>query len=121
MVSGVVTVVVIQCCLMSPFAPPPLLSYWPVPDASAGPRSSETVPIQSACVAGRRHAASPPPIVGTVSYPRPIGRAAAAAGHTHPPPPPGSEETGSHMIRSPDSHLFKTENIFYIFTHFYKR
>lgn len=97
---AVQAVVVVQCCLVSPLTPPPLLSYWPVPDASAGPRSSETVLIRSACIAGRWHAASPPPIAGAASCLCPIGRAAAAAGHTHPPPPPGSEETGSHMIRS---------------------
>ncbi len=85
---------------MSPFAPPPLLSYWPVPGASAGPRSSETVLIRSACVAERRHAASPPPTAGTASCPRPIARAAATAARILPPPWPGSDKTGNHMIRS---------------------
>lgn len=83
-----------------PFAPPPLLSYWPAPGVSAGPRSSETVPIQSACVAERRRAASPPPAAGTFSCPRPIGTAAAAAGHTRAPrPPPGSEVTKMSSYR----------------------
>lgn len=95
----VAVAVLLQCCLMIPFAPPPLLSYWPVPDASAGLRSNETVLIRSASVAGRRHAASPPPIAGDASCPGPIGRGAAAAGHTHPPPPPGSEETHLWLAR----------------------
>lgn len=84
----------------TPLAPPPLLSYWPVPDDSVVPQSSEIAQILSACVAGWRHAAAPPP-PGTASCPHPIGRVAAAVGHTHRPPALGSGEKHRSLDQGP--------------------
>lgn len=77
---------------MSGLAPPPLLSGWPIPDASAGLQSNETVQTLSAGVAWRQLAASPPPSGETTAGLCPIARPAATAGHTHPGPPICSEE-----------------------------
>lgn len=77
---------------MSDLAPPPLLSGWPIPDASAGLQSTETVQTLSAGVAWRQLAASPPPSGETTAGLCPIVRPAATAGHTHPGLPVCSEE-----------------------------
>lgn len=85
------------CCgntviIMSDLAPPRLLSARPIPDASAGLQSSETVQTLSVGVAWRQLAASPAPSGEATAGLCPIARPAAPAGHTHPGLPVCSEE-----------------------------
>lgn len=65
----VLIVLIILSVVVSPLAPPPFLSDWPVPDAAAGLQSSETAQTGPAGAARQRPVASPPPITSAAAYP----------------------------------------------------